>query len=143
VRAITQIIRQKRQEFDGITVLRVATLLWHIFMGAHHFFSTSVDLSGSLPESNLRVAPGMIETTMIPEQVNVPYEQQLFGATPPEEGLGGGGKGTDGQDPWESARSPGKASAPVEQRNFNRILGTIKTALSGVRPSTRRCKWLT
>jgi hypothetical protein len=81
VRAITRVLGQKRQEFDGITARQVATVLWHIFMDARHFFSTSVDLSGSLPESNLRVARGMIETAMIPGQVKVPYKQLLFGAT--------------------------------------------------------------
>jgi hypothetical protein len=58
------------------------------------------------------MARGMIETTMIPEQVNVPYKQLLFGVTPPEEALGGGGRSTGGQDPWEPARSSGTADAP-------------------------------
>jgi hypothetical protein len=53
VRAITRILGRKRREFQGITARQVSTVLWHIFMDAHHFFSTMVDLSGSLPESNL------------------------------------------------------------------------------------------
>lgn len=89
VQAITWILQQTWQEFGGITACRVSTLLWHTFMDANHFFSTLVDPSGPLPESNLQVACGMIKITMIPEQVNVPYEQLLFGAKPSEEGLGG------------------------------------------------------
>jgi hypothetical protein len=70
VRAITRILGQKRREFEGIMARQVWTVLWHIFMDARHFFSTMVDLSGSLPKSNLRIARGMIKTTMIPEQVS-------------------------------------------------------------------------
>jgi hypothetical protein len=50
VRAITWVLGQKEEEFDGITTRQVATVLWHIFMDARHSFSTSVDLCGSLPE---------------------------------------------------------------------------------------------
>ena len=57
VRAITRILGRKRREFESITARQVgATVLWHVFMDAHQFFSSTVDLSSSLPESNLRVA---------------------------------------------------------------------------------------
>jgi hypothetical protein len=36
VRAITRILGQKRQEFEGITARQVATVLWHVFMDARH-----------------------------------------------------------------------------------------------------------
>jgi hypothetical protein len=127
VHAITRILGRKRREFEGITVCQVSTVLWHIFMDTRHSFTTMVDVSGSLPsESNLRVARGMIETTIIPEQVNVPYEQLLRGV---DEGVGNGGTEAGGQDSFEPARAPSTADAPVGQRNFNRVPGPIKTAL--------------
>jgi hypothetical protein len=67
VRAITWILGHKRREFEGITTRQVATVLWHVFMDARQFFSLTVNLSGSLPESNLRVVWGMITMTMSQE----------------------------------------------------------------------------
>jgi hypothetical protein len=39
-RAITRILRRKRMEFESISARQVATILWHVFMDAHQFFST-------------------------------------------------------------------------------------------------------
>jgi hypothetical protein len=101
-------------------------------MDARQFFSTMVDLSGSLPESHLWVARGMIEMMMIPKQVNVPYEQLLFGVMPLEGGAGDGGAGAGGQDSFEPAQVPA-ADAPVGQGNCARVPGSRKTALKGAR----------
>jgi hypothetical protein len=85
----------------------------------------TIDLSGSPPESNLRVARGMIETTMIPEQVNVPYGQLLTGVG--DEDAGGAG----GQESFEQPYNSGAGGdAPVGQRTFSRVPGAIKTALA-------------
>ena len=72
-----------------MTARQVATILWHVFMDARVYYSTLIDLSGSLPDSTLRVLRGMLETTMIPEQVNVPYGQLLAGAPAPIPTTGG------------------------------------------------------
>ena len=77
------------------------------------------------------MAHGMIETTMVPKQANVLYEQLLFGATPSDKGYGNGGVG--GQEGYEPACALGVADAPVGQRNFNRVLGPIKMVLAGAR----------
>jgi hypothetical protein len=85
-------------------------ILWHVFMDAHSFFLTTIDLSGDLPKSNLRVAHGIIETTMISDQVNVPYDQLLGGMKTPD--VSGSGSGS--QDHAEQAQySGGSGNAPV------------------------------
>jgi hypothetical protein len=91
-RAITWILGRKRREFESITARQVATILWHVFMDARSFFSMTVDLAGDLPDSNLRVAHGMIEATIITEQVNVPYDQLLVGMGQGDETRGMGTK---------------------------------------------------
>jgi hypothetical protein len=126
-RAITRILGRKRREFESITSRQVATVLWHVFMDARQFFSTTVDITGALPESNLRVARGMIETTMIPEQMNVPY-QELLGAASRDDFTGPGG-----QESFEQPRTSRAGDAPVGQRVFSRVPGSIKSALSGAR----------
>jgi hypothetical protein len=128
-RAITRILGRKRREFESVTARQVATILWHIFMDARSFFSTTADLAGDLPESNLRVARGMIETTMIPEQVNVPYDHLLGGM-----GAGDDAAWTGGQDSAEPPYAPsGQGDAPIGQRTFNRVPGSLKAALAGAR----------
>jgi hypothetical protein len=114
--AITRILGRKRQEFKTITARQVATVLWHVFMDARSFFSMTADLAGDLPESNLRVARGMIETTMILEQVNVPYDQLLIGV-----GTGDDAAGATGQTSYEQVDSGAGAvsEAPVGQRTFS------------------------
>jgi hypothetical protein len=146
LRAITRVLGQKRQEeFDGITARQVATVLWHIFMDARHFFSTSVDLSGSLPESNLRVARGMIETTMIPKQVNVPYEQ-LYCLAPRHQRKnesGGGGRGTGGQDPGSQLGRRARQTPRLGRETSTASRALSKRHYRERGPSTRHCKWLT
>jgi hypothetical protein len=74
----------------------------------------------------------MIETTMIPEQVKVPYEQLLTGV---EDNYASGARGQETAEPPAYGRD-----APVGQRNFSRIPGAIKAALTGARakyPSLR------
>jgi hypothetical protein len=128
-RAITRILGRKRREFENITARQVATIIWHIFADARQFFSATVELTGDLPESNLRVARGMIETSMIPEQVNVPYDQLIAGGRSTEDRTGAGG-----QESFEHPRTPASSGeAPVGQRVFNRIPGSIKAALTGAR----------
>jgi hypothetical protein len=103
-------------------------------MDARHFFSTTVDITGALPESNLRVARGMIETTMIPAQMNVPYNE-LLGAHSHDEAPGAGG-----QESFEQPRVGRAGEAPVGQRVFSRVPGSLRSALSGARvkyPSIR------
>jgi hypothetical protein len=124
-RAITRILGRKRREFESISARQVATILWHVFMDARQFFSTTVDITGSLPESNLRVARGMIETTMIPAQMNVPF-QELLGVNDETSGAGG-------QESFEQPRAGRVGEAPAGQRVFARIPGPIKTALAGAR----------
>lgn len=126
-RAITRTLGRKRREFEGISARQVATILWHVFMDARQFFSTTVDITGSLPESNLRVARGMIETTMIPEQTNVPY-QELLGTAMHDETTGPGG-----QESFEQPRTGRTGEAPVGSRVFSRVPGSIKAALTGAR----------
>ena len=126
-RAITRVLGRSRRDFESITARQVATILWHLFTDARRFFSTTIDLSGSLPESNLRVVRGMISTTMIPEMVNVPYDQ-LLGAD-----AGGCDAGPGGQESFERPRSGGGGEAPVGQRLFARVPGSIRSALSGAR----------
>jgi hypothetical protein len=132
-RAITRILGRQRQAFEGMTARQVATILWHVFMDARVYYSTLIDLSGSLPDSNLRVLRGMLETTMIPEQVNVPYGQLLAGAPAPAHT-------TSGQDSYEPPYSESGGEVPVDQRIFSRVPGPIRTALTGARthyPSLR------
>jgi hypothetical protein len=43
--AITRILGQKWREFESILARQVATILWHIFMDARQFFSTTVDIT--------------------------------------------------------------------------------------------------
>jgi hypothetical protein len=95
-------------------------------MDASQFFPMAIDLSGSLPELNLRVVWGMINMTMNPEMVNMPYGQLLAGAEHAEVGLGAGG-----QESFEEARVSGAGEAPVDQRTFARVLCPIKAALAG------------
>jgi hypothetical protein len=111
-RAITRILGQKRQEFVSITARQVATILWHVFMDARTFFSMAADLAGDLPGSNLRVARGMIEASIITEQVNVPYDQLLVGVGSGNETMGMGGQGSS-----EIPHTP-SVEAPVGQRIF-------------------------
>jgi hypothetical protein len=126
VRAITRVLGRSRREFESITARQVATILWHVFTDARRFFSTTIDLTGSLPESNLRIARGMIETTMIPEMVNVPYDQLLGGMEVQPTGPGG-------QESFEQPRGSRGGEAPVGQRVFTRVPGAMKSALSGAR----------
>jgi hypothetical protein len=126
-RAITRVLGRSRRDFESITARQVATILWHLFTDARRFFSTTIDLSGSLPESNLRVVRGMISTTMIPEMVNVPYDQ-LLGAD-----AGYHESGSGGQESFEQPRSSGGGEVPVGQRLFARVPRSIKSALSGAR----------
>jgi hypothetical protein len=114
-------------------------VLWHIFMDAYQFFSTTVDLSESLPESDLRVARRMIETTMISEHVNVPYEQLLREVS---KGVRNDGVEAGGQDSFEPARAPGAADAPAGQRNFNRVPRPIKMTLTGARAKNPALVWV-
>lgn len=127
-RAITRILGRQRQTLESMSARQVATILWHVFMDARVYYSTLIDLSGSLPESNLRVLRGMLETTMIPEQVNVPYGQLLLGITEPEPRSGGGG-----QDSYEPPRYEGSSDVPIDQRVFSRVPGPIRAALAGAR----------
>jgi hypothetical protein len=126
-RAITRILGRSRRDFEGITSRQVATILWHLFTDARRFFSTTIDLDGSLPESNLRVVRGMIATTMIPEMVNVPYDQ-LLGADADTNDTRSGG-----QDSFERPRGGSGGEVPVGQRVFSRVPGSLKSALSGAR----------
>jgi hypothetical protein len=68
----------------------------------------------------------MLETMMIPEQVNVLYKQLLLGIN-----TDGNMYGSKGQDSFEQPSAPGSADAPVGQRVFNRVPGPIKAALAG------------
>lgn len=126
VRAITRILGRSRREFEGITPRQVATILWHVFTDARRFFSTTIDLTGCLPESNLRVARGMIATTMIPEMVNVPYDQLLGTDSDTRAGSGG-------QASFEQPRGDRSGDAAVGERVFSRVPGPMKSALSGAR----------
>jgi hypothetical protein len=126
-RAITQILGRQRQAFEGMTARQVATILWHVFMDARVYYSTLIDLAGALPDSNLRVLRGMLETTMIPEQVNVPYGQ-LLSSVPEEIPMGHGPRSYD-----PPPNDAGAGDVPVGQRTFNRVPGPIRAALSGAR----------
>jgi hypothetical protein len=75
----------------------------------------------------------MIKTTMVPKQVNVSYDQLLFGAIPAEEGNRDSGMGADGQESFEPAQAPGTGDATMGQRHFGHVPGPVKTALVGVR----------
>jgi hypothetical protein len=134
VRAIsTRVLGRSRRYFEGITARQVATILWHVFTNVRRFFSTTIDLTGSLPESNLRVAQGMIATTMIPEMVNVPYDQLLGGKTEDRDA------GTGGQASFEQPRGGRGGEAAVGQRRvFSWVPGAIKSALSGARARRAR-----
>jgi hypothetical protein len=125
-RAITRVLGRSRREFEGISTRQVATILWHIFTDARRFFSTTIDLSGALPESNLCVTWGMIATTMIPEIMNVPYDQ-LLGMGPDGYEIGSGG-----QESFEQTRG-GRGEAASGQRIFHRVPGSMRSALSGAR----------
>lgn len=82
---------------------------------------------GALPESNLRVAKGMIKTMMIPEQMNVP-EQELLGAASRDNPMG-----TGGHKSFEQPQANCTGNAPVGQQNFSPVPGSIKSALSVAR----------
>jgi hypothetical protein len=97
-------------------------------MDARQFFLMTIDLTGSLPESNLRVARGMIDTTMIPKMVNVPYGQ-LLGSAEQGEAM----PSYSGQESPSEYRSADTGEAPVGQRTFSRVPGPIKAALAGAR----------
>jgi hypothetical protein len=86
--ATTWILGRQRQTFKSMTARQVATILWHVFMDARIYYSTLIDLSGSQMDSNLHVLRGMLKTTMIPEQVNMPYRKLLAGT----ESTGTGGE---------------------------------------------------
>jgi hypothetical protein len=126
-RAITRILGRQRQTLEGMSARQVATILWHVFMDARVYYSTLIDLSGSLPESNLRVLRGMLETTMIPEQVNVPYGQLLHGITEDDSASWGG------EMSELPPRHEGSSDLPVGQRAFARVPGPIRAALAGAR----------
>jgi hypothetical protein len=116
---------RKQCKFKSITSQQVVTVLWHVFMDARQFFSTTVNIMGALLELNLRVTRGMIETMMIPEQMNVPYHE-LLGAVLRDNPMGPGGQESFKQ-PWANHA----IDAPVGQRYFSRVPGPIKSALSG------------
>jgi hypothetical protein len=124
-RAITRILGRQRQTFESMAARQVATILWHVFMDARIYYSMLIDPSGSLPDLNLRVLGGMLETTMIPEQVNVPYGQLLAGT----ESIGRGG-GQDSFEPPHGSYS-GEMDVPEIQQIFSRVPGPIKAALAG------------
>jgi hypothetical protein len=71
----------------------------------------------------------MIKTTMIPEQVNVPYDQLLVGV-----GTGDNARQMGSQESAEqSYLSAGHGDAPGGQRIFSQVPGSIKAALVGAR----------
>jgi hypothetical protein len=97
-------------------------------MDAQVYYSTLINLSGSLvPESNLCILRGMLKTTMIPEQVNLPYGQLLAGASTEVQVTG------VGQDSYEPPHSDRGGDGPVGQQTFNQVLGPIRAALAGTR----------
>jgi hypothetical protein len=70
----------------------------------------------------------MIKTSMIPEQVNIPYDQLVAGGQSGNDYMGRGG-----QESFEPPQSASSEDAPVSQRTFNQVPGPIRTALIGAR----------
>jgi hypothetical protein len=104
-------------------------------MDAHSLFSMTIDLTGDLPELNLRVAQGMIEMiemTMIPEQVNVPYVQLMAGMVANE----GTPRASRGQESFEKPYSGGSGDEPVVSRHSIARQVLSRLPWQGPKPST-------
>jgi hypothetical protein len=69
--------------FINLEAKQIASLLWQIFVDTQRFFSTGIDLRGSLPQSLLLKTYNEVAAGSVQIYLNVPYSQ-LMGQDPGE-----------------------------------------------------------